>query len=650
MKHGGTSGAANLKLEPHSGRIFIDSVGTEQVITDAVCLRQSIVPGHGPWDIVFDDEGFGALVSEHPGEEVRLLEHFLGRSLYTSDSGQLFMLTTDIPSCKDAEFENLSQKMRSYTKGVVSLTTPDAELTFDVFYLDWPRGGFHLQWSIGQAYDNLKMKSYKGQRSKWIFGSWSRWGEIMQELAESNHFLKGVACTPVQLALTDGDAFLPSSSTSTLALVVLLCRWCRAPPTRGGLRESEPRRRSEVLLRSLVRGCHAVGSQMNIEFLEQYQWRWPRPDMKGGLSMKLDVNSDGLVDLKQWRSACDADKDVFSEAEIVQRRWFRDFCTELAGQSGLVDLGALLLDSGVLYKDGGQALWMQIVHFVASRLECVYLMSRRSSASHWVFKASAMEISASWDAREVDKEVMNFVAASKFATKGFVSAGVAIDKVAGRGLSLQNGIMCLPNNVAFEMVPQAGDGRLLGSPDQPVRPTMCWGLGNQDDRRNGLACHLADYVAHCPIGIHSLQPGPSIGQISRGALVYMPTCLPSLVYMTPWCIRRLVSPERLLSWCIYRPVCHFPPSSALWVPPIYTKLVGPFPQSNSGAKSETPALLIPRLWAPARRTRRRTWRRWPRTPRRGTSASSPETLGSGLESDTEGPPRRFCRCWTTRSG
>ena len=63
---------------------------------------------------------------------------------------------------------------------------------------------------------------------------------------------------------------------------------------------------------------------------------------------------------------------------------------------------------------------------------------------------------AGWSLREVDAVCRRHVTSSLSASANQQYAGFSTDKVGGaKGNQLQNGIRVLPNNVAFELVPQA---------------------------------------------------------------------------------------------------------------------------------------------------------------------------------------------------
>ena len=66
-----------------------------------------------------------------------------------------------------------------------------------------------------------------------------------------------------------------------------------------------------------------------------------------------------------------------------------------------------------------------------------------------------------WEPRRVDKCCLRHTVAARKATRGITSFGMALDKVAGRGLHLQNAFFVLPSNVAFEALPQVFKERIL---------------------------------------------------------------------------------------------------------------------------------------------------------------------------------------------
>lgn len=81
--------AGMLTLVPHIGRLALDWCDNQQVLTHLVSLRRQVVPGEGPWELDYDDEGIAILISDKEDEEPLLVETFLTRQLFVSTAGLL---------------------------------------------------------------------------------------------------------------------------------------------------------------------------------------------------------------------------------------------------------------------------------------------------------------------------------------------------------------------------------------------------------------------------------------------------------------------------------------------------------------------------------------------------------------------------------
>lgn len=154
--------------------------------------------------------------------------------------------------------------------------------------------------------------------------------------------------------------------------------------------------------------------------------------------------------------------------------------------------------------------------------------------------------------------MMTFVAASKVATQGLSNAGVAIDKVNGRGLSVQNGLRVLPNNVVFEFAPQASfvipqvgglfwrrPGRFVFRPRKRIslrRPRLC---------REAIAASQ-----RLERQLRRWHPSETMFSL---CLVNTLACLPGLVYTRSGVYANLSARSVSAFWCIRRLVCQISP-------------------------------------------------------------------------------------------
>ena len=81
-----------IEMKPHKDFVFLceSRDGSNQILTNTLSLSQQVVPvENGPWDLVFSDDGFGALASSTTDDYV-LLEDILDRHVYESGIGMLY--------------------------------------------------------------------------------------------------------------------------------------------------------------------------------------------------------------------------------------------------------------------------------------------------------------------------------------------------------------------------------------------------------------------------------------------------------------------------------------------------------------------------------------------------------------------------------
>ena len=121
-----------------------------------------------------------------------------------------------------------------------------------------------------------------------------------------------------------------------------------------------------------------------------------------------------------------------------------------------------LLGMALLFDAEFQSFRQQLLLRLCSRLEVMINgtpLSRdeiEENVPDGMYAREADHDTAGWSLREVDAVCRRHVTSSLSASANQQYAGFSTDKVGGaRGNQLQNGFCVLPNNVAFELVPQA---------------------------------------------------------------------------------------------------------------------------------------------------------------------------------------------------
>lgn len=448
-------GEVTLSLAAHSDCVYLDECADGQVITHSQTLRRQVVPSDGgPFSLVFDGD-FGALVSDE-GDEVICLEDFLSRQLYLTDGGLMYVVDTASTSSGKSTQWCLTHKMQQFSATMAKVKNHDgSEVSLPIFLMDWPRGGFRVQWQIHALYKEFGLTSFKGEPSKWVYASMPAWQDRLVKMGLSGHFvLSQHNCTRTE-ALTSTTKCLPDTCMSTMALLVLMPRWGGCDARRGGFREPQSRAKVMALCKLLIRGAHSKPFVIELCLDTDWAFRWPRPSGVCG-KLRLRVTRDGMVDVSTWRDHV-ADGAEFGDPEFITEVEWYAFIAEFVDEDGKLPLETFCITPSLIMHDGFFAVWAQIVWQVALRLEVQIAGARKGpdqDTDGFVYKEE-LEMSADWTSRAVDRTCMLHRASSKNATRGASFIGIALDKVGGcRSLDLQNAFAVMPSNVAFELVPQ----------------------------------------------------------------------------------------------------------------------------------------------------------------------------------------------------
>jgi hypothetical protein len=443
-----------LTLAPHSDCVYLDECVDGQVITHSQTLRRQAVPSEGgPFSLVFDGD-FGVLVSDE-GDEVILLEDFLSRHLYFTDDGLMYVVDTTTSSDGEPAQWCLTHKMQQFGASVAKIKNLDgSELSLPIFIMDWPRGGFRVQWQIHAFYKEFGLTSFKGEPSKWVYASLPAWQDRLVKMGLSGHFVMSQHnCTRTE-ALTSTTKCLPHSGMTTMAMLILMPRWGGCDARRGGFRDHGPRAKALELCKLVIRGAHSHPFTIELCLDKDWVFRWPRPSSDCS-TLKLRVARDGMVDVSLWRDNV-ADGHEFGDIEFITEMEWYGIIDEHVDGDGKISLETFIMLPSLLLDDGFTPVWAQIVWQVAVRLE-MHIVGTRGpdqARDQFVYKEE-LAMSADWTSRAVDRTCMLHRASSKHATRGERFIGIALDKVGGcRSLDLQNAFAVMPSNVAFELVPQ----------------------------------------------------------------------------------------------------------------------------------------------------------------------------------------------------
>lgn len=447
-------------LCPQEGDVFLDCLASgEQVLTHVRTLRRQRLPASGrPWALVFDGDKFGALLGIH--DEVVCLENYLTRMLYEGANGQLFIVDRDASGklLMDAPW-SLSDKMREFKTEQVRLQHMGAQVSFSVFSLVWPRGGCHLLWQPFVLYPALGMTSHGGKPSKWVYESLPRWERMLAALGCMGYLFKSNASTSAVEALGSHDKFLPFLGITTFALLFLLLRWAFSSTRQGGLRETPARERAMALVTSLIEAIAIESWTFDVDFDRQWRIAWPRPQLECARKFTLHVSEGGYADVPAWAAEYNQEIERGGDIAGVKFGWFKAFKDSVT-DDGRISLADMVKAAGVATRKEHDGLFLQLLWHTCLRIEAIVNRTADQDlpqAKIFMEKAPMEELC---QPREVDRTCAKHREASKIACHGMQSIGIAVDKVNARSIDLQNSFCVLPNNIAFELVPQVGSSRV----------------------------------------------------------------------------------------------------------------------------------------------------------------------------------------------
>jgi hypothetical protein len=165
------------------------------------------------------------------------------------------------------------------------------------------------------------------------------------------------------------------------------------------------------------------------------------------------VEASGLVDFRVWRSDVHDCVQFGAPLEPAARKWYQ-FLENVVDSGGFVHIADLFLAKGLANNALYDGMVGQLAWHLGQRVEMVYYQSMKLEACKWPLRSSTSVGNEEWSLRAVDRVCTEHVYASKCASTGFKMFGMAVDKVSARSLELCNACIVLPNNVAFEGVPQ----------------------------------------------------------------------------------------------------------------------------------------------------------------------------------------------------
>lgn len=220
------------------------------------------------------------------------------------------------------------------------------------------------------------------------------------------------------------------------------------------MRDVASRSKAEECLDVLVGIAKMKKFTFPMEFNQTWESQWPRPHVPGGARLDLSVD-EGMVDVEGWqRSVSQALGHGAAGDDFVKHRWWELIKGHV--KDSKVDVGALIVCTDLMLQDVAQGMHAQLVWHLGKHIDCVlieFVGADPAEPPPGPLRSSSQR-EEGWGAREVDKTCAVHIHRSRLASMGHQNFGIALDKVNARGQDMQNAFCVLPDNKAFELVPQ----------------------------------------------------------------------------------------------------------------------------------------------------------------------------------------------------
>lgn len=176
-------GETVLVMVPHSGHVAIDATSEAVCVVTHLITTEKVTFEHGPYEVIYDDDGFGALVLESEGAAgvIHLEDHFRF-VVYKNEQTDEFVFA--MRGKEKATWIALSHYQGKSTSHEITLCLGPAraETRFDLVAYKWPRHpAARIMWDTKAIYTGLAFTQFNNQQWRWVSGSWRRWQQLMAE-------------------------------------------------------------------------------------------------------------------------------------------------------------------------------------------------------------------------------------------------------------------------------------------------------------------------------------------------------------------------------------------------------------------------------------------------------------------------------------
>lgn len=276
--------------------------------------------------------------------------------------------------------------------------------------------------------------------------------------------------------LTGGESretsVLPYFGVSVWALLALLCRWAYCAEERGGMKKADHREACQQLLAVLFGILADAEQDWSITLdMAPNAWvnRWPRPSVQR-TPVAIVVQPGGQLNMSGWKEHPDLGS---LDGRHPMRKWLSMVLGGLQVQT-LQELFKLVATTDPLRELYKQLLWA-----CGWRLQVVLLRHFKkdgpASARFNLADIGCDELVGA--SHTLDRVLVRYSLACRSASLGHSSITVSTDKATVCGMSLQQCIVTLPNNVGIVAPPQVfgGGGRICLDDHQGSHCGKCIG-------------------------------------------------------------------------------------------------------------------------------------------------------------------------------
>lgn len=174
---------SELSPLPHAGFVSLDTLPTgKQIVTHTATVEWiDLECAPVPWSIVFDEDGFGALINDgYDPPKVELLEDRFNFQLWADDSGDRYVVSFCSTSPTIVHLAAMREKWvevrLAFSWGA---SRSRHELTAVCF--KWHRFGSRIFISLTDLYQELGLQQFNGRTWRWTQGC-KKWDSWLQEL------------------------------------------------------------------------------------------------------------------------------------------------------------------------------------------------------------------------------------------------------------------------------------------------------------------------------------------------------------------------------------------------------------------------------------------------------------------------------------